>query len=532
MNKLKSILKVYVINNFGINALHEKNKRKRIKMISFVAVLVFAFISLAFTSFMYSQIMADVFEQYGRVDILLGIMMAASSLLIFFTTMYKAASILFNFRDYDTLMSMPIKTRTIITSRIIILYSFNIAMMLIIMIPAVITYCLRVNPPLMFYVMFVLTLILIPMIPILAASILGSMLSLIASRFKRKNGLNTILLLLFFVGIMVANFSLQGTIINFDNAAKPIVTSISSIYPFAFIYMNAICDLKLTSILTFVGSSVAVFGMFVYLVSIWFKTMHTTLASIRTSSNYKMKELKTSSQFAAIFMKERKRFFSSPLYVLNAGVGSIMLVILAIAVTVFGAEEVAKFMEMPEISGTIGMIAPLIISLFAALSCTTACSVSLEGKTFWITKSMPVSTKKILLGKIALNLMLSVPTIIISAALFSMVLKTDLMSTILMFVTPIAYAFFIAIFGLYMNLLMPKMSWTHEAQVIKQSAAVMVVVFGGMLMAAAPIAIVILVANINILLVNLITTCVIALASIILYFMLMKDGIKRFRAID
>ena len=82
MNKLKSILKVYVINNFGINALHEKNKRKRIKMISFVAVLVFAFISLAFTSFMYSQIMADVFEQYGRVDILLGIMMAASSLLM------------------------------------------------------------------------------------------------------------------------------------------------------------------------------------------------------------------------------------------------------------------------------------------------------------------------------------------------------------------------------------------------------------------------------------------------------------------
>jgi len=529
MSKLNSVLKVYIINNFGINALREKDRRKRIKMISFVLVLVIAFIAIAFTSYMYSQIMADWFEQYGRLDFLLGIMMAASSLIIFFTTMYKAASILFNFKDYDLLMSMPVKPRTIITSRIIILYSFNIAMMLIIMIPAMITYCLRVNPPVLFYVAFILTLFLIPMIPILVASIIGSLLSLISSHFKRKNALNIILFLLFFLAIMAANFSLQNVVVNFESVAEPVVNAIGNFYPFAYIYMNGICDLNLKLILSFAGSSIAIFAMFVYLVSIWFKSMHTALSTSRTSSNYKMKELKISSQLNAIYRREMKKFFSSPLYVLNAGVGLILLVFFAIAILFFGPEQVLDFLEMPSVSSVIGMFIPLVISLFIALSCTTACSISIEGKTFWLTRSMPVSTKKILWSKLLVNLMLSIPTIVISGILFSLILKTDLVTTIFIFAMPIAFAFFIAIFGLYMNLLMPKMSWTHEAQVIKQSASVMITVFGGMIIIGIPIAMAIIFGNI--LLVNIITTCAIALVSIALYVVLMKDGIKRFNAI-
>ena len=51
--------------------------------------------------------------------------------------------------------------------------------------------------------LYVVTLIAIPMLPIILATIIGSLIAMAASRFKRKNGFNVIFTIIFFMAFMV-----------------------------------------------------------------------------------------------------------------------------------------------------------------------------------------------------------------------------------------------------------------------------------------------------------------------------------------
>ena len=90
-----------------------------------------------------------------------------------FTTIYKANGILFSFRDYDLQMSLPVKSSTIVASRILILYGMNLGFTLLVMLPAAAVYTWMASPSPLFYLFFFFSLLAIPMVPIILATILG-----------------------------------------------------------------------------------------------------------------------------------------------------------------------------------------------------------------------------------------------------------------------------------------------------------------------------------------------------------------------
>ena len=57
----------------------------------------------------------------------------------------------------------------------------------------------------------------------------------------------------------------------------------------------------------------------------------------------------------------------------------------------------------------------------------------------------------------------------------------------LVFLTPLAYACFTSVFGMWLNLKFPNYSWTSEITVVKQSAASFIGIFFGMMNGAIPI---------------------------------------------
>ena len=80
MNKLNLLLKVHLLNSFGVNrALHSRDPREKRKMLSFGILMIFVAASLLFTSYLYSAILADSFEAMNAMGLLLGLMMAVSS---------------------------------------------------------------------------------------------------------------------------------------------------------------------------------------------------------------------------------------------------------------------------------------------------------------------------------------------------------------------------------------------------------------------------------------------------------------------
>lgn len=480
MNNLWNLLKVQLIGSFVSSPFSTKNKKGTNKKIISALLLAFVAVAVFATSFAYSYIMIQSLVIIGEPQHLLSVMMMAASVLVLIFCISQAASTLFKFDDYDMVMSLPIKTNTVVASRLIIYYITNALACLIIMLPAIIVYGMHVPVGAMYYVVSILLMLLIPIVPMMIGGLIGTAIAVIASKFKKNGFVGTVIMFIvylgLFAGIMALNF--MDALENFALIATELTEGINSIYPFAATYTSAAVNQDMRSIFMFAGSAIVILITMAVLVSTWFKSIHTMLISSRKGAAYKMKPLKTASQMSALYKNELKRFLHTPIYVFNMGFGIIMAIVLCIAAAVAGGEMIEELFAIKEIAQMIGTLVPFILSLILTMACTSCCSVSLEGKSLYIAKSIPVSTKKIFKSKLLLNLSLTVPTSLICSAILRAVMPLDIPLTVLLFVVPLAFCLFSAHLGLAANLWFPKMNWKAETEVVKQSASSFVGLLG------------------------------------------------------
>jgi len=528
-NNIMLLLKIQILYLFGINkAIKTNDKKEKLKLWSLIIVFVFSGIMLLGVSFMYSYNMSTAFEMFGMMELLPVIMMVATCLTTIFTTIYKSSGILFGFRDYDLLMALPVKTSDIIGSRIIMINIINIFFTLIIMIPAGIVYSIKTSPEFSFYVFYIITLCFIPLVPIILASIVGYIISFVSSKFKHTNLVNLILSMALIIGIMAMSYYSNSNEFDLINIKSIVMTKLKLYYPLATFYHDAVINYNIVSFFLFITISTGIFIFFVLIIAYKFKSINSSLSSSNIDSNYKMIELKKSPQFIALYKKEMKRYFSSTIYVLNTAFGVVFMTFISIGILVFGIDKMGSLLEIPNLNDMINKFAPIVLSIFTVSSCTSCCSISLEGKNVWLPKTLPINVLKIFLSKIAVNLTVLIPPIIINSILLSSVLRFNIVETFFMLIVPINYAFFISISGLAINLNLPNLQWISEVTVIKQSASVLVTMIFGLLSIAIPIVLILKLPEINAYLIIICTTFIIALINLILYKYLSTVGVKKF----
>jgi ABC-2 type transport system permease protein len=190
---------------------------------------------------------------------------------------------------------------------------------------------------------------------------------------------------------------------------------------------------------------------------------------------------------------ELKKYVSSTLYVINTSFGVVMMVVVTTVFLVMGPDVIEKIMfageEMPFVISTenYAAIATLISLFFAAMTATTPASISFEGKRLWILRSMPVRAFEVLRAKLMLNVLLFVPAQIICSAAVMIRLGVHPGPGIAMVLLPAGTNLVVAGGGLILNLLMPKLDWRNEAQVLKQSISVLLTMLIGFGLASLPI---------------------------------------------
>jgi len=155
-------------------------------------------------------------------------------------------------------------------------------------------------------------------------------------------------------------------------------------------------------------------------------------------------------------------------------------------------------------------------------------SISLEGRSLWILKSLPVTPGTIYKSKIAVNLTIISPALI-DAVILGVVLKTGVLPILYMELSAMVCAVFISEYGLLINLLFPNFSWTSETVVIKQSVAALVSIFSGI--GVVGIQFLFLLFMPSQAAANLGYIGLVAILDVILYRILMTYGKRRFAAL-
>lgn len=481
------LTKIQLLSSFGLNrALHTRDVKERRKLFLLSAAILMGMIMLTVISFGYSYGLAMSLEQLGSVDLLLAVMMAATSVIGLFTTIYKASGVLFGFNDYDLVMSLPIKTSHIVASRVLQLYILNLFFTVMVMLPAAVVYAMKVNPGVLFYPLFLITLCCIPLIPIIAATIIGSLISWIASRFKASRMISLFLTMVVVVGAIIGSFHWNRIEQVDADMIEQLADMIFKLYPLAALYVDAVCSFRIVPFLLFAAGSVVAFMLFSVGLGAKFRAIHTGLTTSQGRSKFMMRPMEVSSPFLALYKKELRRYISSSLYVLNTSIGMIVLLVMSIALLFIRPDEFSQWIEIPTMADVLIRLAPLAVSMFVVLSGTTACSISLEGNHLWILRSSPLPTPIILLSKVAVNLTLTIPVLVISWALLLFSLPLSWKDSIWLLVIPVLYAIFTALVGVIVNLKWPKFDWTSEVTVIKQSASVIVSMLIGLTVLVVP----------------------------------------------
>lgn len=492
MSNLGLLVKVSFENTFELNNFFNKKIKKSSKK-NFAAgsslIVTLGIIAALVT--IYFWMMSEGLKMVGMLDVLPLLSGMVCVLITLFTTIFKAQGILFASKDFESLMSLPIKPETILASKVIELLILNYLFSAVVIIPSTIVYYIQSSGSFLVFVYSFIGMLFLPLLPVVIASLIAFGLSYVSSKFKAKNTVLIIITLIFFVLVFIGSYKLNDIVTFFMARKESIVDGVKIVCPPAYYFAHAITDTNFISMVILILISLIPFSIFTIVFGKSFKIINLRLGESYKKSNYIIRKLKVSSKMGALIRREAKGYFSSSVYFLNTSVGMILLTVAAIGSIFLGGEGLVMFLAKssgPEIQEAMPMLLeliqflPLVIIIFCvSLTCTTGCAISLEGINLWIIKSLPIKPMEILISKIALNLLIVLPITILDICIFAVSIKLSALNLVFTFLIAIELAILVAISGIIINLHFPRLNWVNKTQVVKQSVSSMLSMFWGMI---------------------------------------------------
>ena len=543
MKKLLSLLKATMSQDmslFRIKARNESRARKIVLPIVLALLVMFSVGS-------YVAILAEELAPSHLTYIVLTIFIMVTSLLTIIEGVYKSQGILFEARDNELLFSLPITQSKIFFIRIFKLITFQFLYNSLFMLPAIIVYAIYEKTNVSFYLISTVMLVLLPIIPTILGCIFGYIIKGLSAKFKARNIMQVLFTSLILLGIFYVSFNMQGMVANIVQNANSIQEIITKIYYPAGLYINLIQNFNILDLVTLLAINIVPAFVFVYVASIFYFKINSKLGE-KGNGNKKVGVAKTTektyrvrTQLSGLIHKEMKRFFSSPVFMVNAGFGMVLMIAVTFALSINFDGMINSMMqgmetEIPIPIGEIKNMMPKVFYGFVIfISCMTSMTssmISLEGKSFNITKSLPVETEKILLSIVLTSNILSIPIFLICDVIFFIAFKVAIIDIVFILLASIVMPTLTALIGILMNLKYPKMNATSDTEVVKQSMSSMLSVFMGMFVAILSIAIMIMGNNYNTNLFVALELLTFSIITFMLWRILKKYGAKRFKEIN
>ncbi len=492
-------------------------------------ICLYGFLALmfAFFSFTVAIAMAPVMISAGLDALYFAIFMLASFTVVFLFSIFETKSELFECRDNELLLAMPIRPSAIVLARVLTILIYNYAEFLVVFFPATVVYLFVGGSPLAMLGAFFVFLLL----PLLATSLsaaVGYLVARIAKKIKNNSLVTTLISLVFLVLYFFGYTSLMDGLEEYlDKITESGVVGGSP----ALLFIGGAALMKPLSFLVLLVVSLGVSAFAYYLISRSYFRIVTETGKAKRAV-YREKKAKQGSPFTAMVKKELLRYTSSATYMLNSGIG----LLFELGISVYFAirmdsvrELLAEMLPDANADAILPVVGILVLTFFSTCTFISGCSLSLEGKAFPILRSLPISTETVLFAKTMPHLIITMPFTVVTAIFFAVTTHAAWYYVIFLFLTPTAANLFCALFGMVMNVAFPKFDYVNEAQVVKQSTAMFICTFGQMILAvliSIPVVLLAL-ASKGLLAVGIVTALFLALAAV-MYIILVGPSAKRY----
>ena len=494
MKKILSLIKACMSDNMSLFRIKSKSQSKKTKVILPIFLFIFIFFYIVGFSNMIIEPLIGINSEY----VLLTLFVTFTTIITFVEGIYKSGSLLFNSKDDNLLLSLPIKKSTVLFIRIFKFYVFEVLYNSMFLMPAMVVYAYYVDVSISYYIVSVSALLLLPIIPIIISCIIGGIINSSASKFKHKNFAQTIITILLLVFIFYGSYNLESAIKNLAQNASLVNSVITKIYYPVKLYIKLVTNFKIVDFIQFILINILIFIISVSIFSkIYFKINSSTkavkLSKKNRNSNYK---IKTSLPIKSLIKKELNRFANTPVFVINTAMGLAIFLIGCILISIKFDSLINTISEdipisVEQIKSYIPVILFGFVCFSSLMSSITSSMISLEGKSFSILKSLPVSSFKIIISKVLTAVIIMVPVLVVGDIIMFVRFSFNIIEVLMILISSIILPLVSETIGIIVNLKYPKMDAENDTEVVKQSMSSAIAVFVGMIISGITIFIIV-----------------------------------------
>ena len=506
----------------------DKKKKKKIVGSTIGAVIIYAMIMI------YSLMMCLGYGFAGMIDSAPVLCALIVSAIAFMFTFFKTNGYLFNFKEYDMLMSLPFESSSVAGCKFLYMYIKSLPWYLSISLAMMVGYGMFAEPGLPVYLMWIILSFILPIIPMLFASFLGFLIARVSAGFRKTNIVQTILTFIFVIFCFSLRYIIEA-IFKDDKVeatlekTSEITENAGRIYFPAGWFSDAITKGNVLTALLLIAVSVLLFTVLFKVVGKSYRNINSALKNHAAARKYKMTGQKKRSIVNTIAYKEFRRILASTTCTVNGLMGEILALLLGLITLVIGFDKLVAIItqDAPFDPAILRPAIPFIVYFLIGMVATTAFTPSLEGKNYWIVQSLPISKKTLYQGKMLFNMYATVPFMAFATLCFCISARVPVLETVLYLLTGFVLCGFSSAFGCVCGIKHMRLDWENEVEVVKQGAAVALYMLPNMFVVMGlTVLVVFLGMKMNHLLLTLIFMLIAAVLAVISYFRALALGEK------
>lgn len=494
MKPFTSFVRMQLNVNYGISALKYRFTREKKKLWEPILIAVVIPVSLLPLLIMYTMMMSGIFAAgalLNQPEIVLAVAFLFAQLVILFFGIFYIMGMFYFSQDLESLVPLPLKPYEVVGGKFAVVMVNEYLTALPILLPPLIIYGAGTGQGIFYWLKSLLLMFAVPIIPLAAAALIIMVLMRFVN-FRRYKDLFAIIgglaAIIFGVGISMFSQNLSGVgdpdfFNNLVSSQSGLIELIGSRFPPSIWATKGLSEGGLAgpgNLLLFLAVCVLLFLLLLWLSNrVFYKALLAGQEVTRrkkrlTGERLHQQYRKASSPVPAIMKREWKLLFRTPIYALNGLTGSFMgpIIVLIMFLAKGSGEDVQQLFDVinkPEAAPYV-LLGGLGLMLFTAgMNLVASTSLSREGKTFWITKLIPVSAKQQVTAKLLISYIISAIGVIITGIIMWAFIKVSPVWVISIILVGLLGAVPMVAVNLLLDVFHPKLVWNSEQEAMKQN---------------------------------------------------------------
>lgn len=544
MNRILTLVKIDLGTTFKLSAFKHKMKNRN-DMIQMI-ILGVALLSLLPAYILMISGLSSIYHAYLNMGqksmfLLTGILTCQIIELVL-GILYVMGKYYFS-NDLNILVPLPLRPKEIIGAKFISLLVYEYITMLPILLPFIIIYGVNESTGILYWIYSIMILIFLPIIPLSISSIIVMLFMKYTNIKGKKDLLRTIGYIVLIIVMIAFQLKLQSVaeraIANEDFLYKIITDSTILVKKLGIIFppsMWATLSLSnLTSIsgllyiLLFVIASITVFFIMLFLSdNVFFQGLigNLEVSTSRGSTKVKPKDFKKQyPSYISIAMKEMRMLIRTPVYLMNS-IGEVVLMPILMVMSFFieGEQSLSMIKLLMENNhGVVNLIGAGFIVILGFLNSVCCTTFSREGKYMWIQRTLPISARDQIIGRILSSIFVQVIGIIVLYGSLAYMRTLTLEGVLVIAILGLLGSIPTGELGMIIDAYRPLLNWDNPQKAMKQNLNVVICMgIGGLYVFGVGFLTYKLMATVDMLIIYGIIAIIFILSSLILYNPLKK----------